>query len=560
MKGPVPRLRLASVLLLAVAATAAPKPNFVVLLSDDMGYSDVGCYGGEIATPNLDTLAAQGLRFTQFYNTGRCCPTRASLLTGLHPHQTGVGHMMEDRGHDGYRGDLNRRCVTLAEALRPAGYRTYAVGKWHVTPGASAKALASTHNWPRQRGFDRFYGTIHGAGSFWDPSALVRDNQLLTVANDPEYQREPFYYTDAISDHAVRFLREHARDHGGQPFLLYVAYTAAHWPMHAKESDIARYRGHYDAGYAATRQARLTKLKELGLLDANWTPAPLAGDWGKVKDREFEARCMEVYAAMVDCMDQGIGRIVAELRQHQQLEDTLLFYLQDNGACAETVGRGTNAPPRPAQPPLMPMAPDESQFGSVPRQTREGWPVRQGYGVLPGPPDTYIAYGREWANVSNTPFREYKHWVHEGGIATPLIVHWPAGIPPARRNTLVHEPGQLPDIMATCLAAAGAAYPAEFNGAKILPLEGRSLLPALAGQPIERDGLFWEHEGNRAVRVGPWKLVAKERTGPWELYDLAADRTEMHNLAAEQPERVRDLATQWESWARRAPVLPWPEK
>lgn len=560
MKGPVPLLCLASLLLLGVVAAAAPKPNFVIILSDDMGYSDVGCYGGEIATPNLDALAAQGLRFTQFYNTGRCCPTRASLLTGLHPHQTGVGHMMEDRGHDGYRGDLNRRCVTLAEALRPAGYRTYAVGKWHVTPGASAQALAATHNWPRQRGFDRFYGTIHGAGSFWDPSALVRDNQPITVANDPEYRPAVFYYTDAISDHAVRFLREHARDHAGQPFLLYVAYTAAHWPMHARETDIARYRGRYDAGYAAIREARLTRLRELGLLDPAWTPAPLLGDWAKVKDPKFEARCMEVYAAMVDCMDQGIGRIVAELRQQRQLDDTLLFYLQDNGGCAETVGRGANAPPRAAQPTLPPMAPEAPQFGSVPRQTRDGWPVRQGYGVLPGPADTYVAYGREWANVSNTPFREYKHWVHEGGIATPLIVHWPAGIAPARRNTLVREPGQLPDIMATCLAAAGADYPAEFNGEKLLPLEGRSLLPALAGQPVERDGLFWEHEGNRAIRVGKWKLVAKGRTGPWELYDMTADRTETHDLAREQPERVRDLAGRWEAWARRAHVLPWPEK
>jgi arylsulfatase len=206
------------------------------------------------------------------------------------------------------------------------------------------------------------------------------------------------------------------------------------------------------------------------------------------------------------------------------------------------------------------MSPDDFQFGSVPKQTRDGWPVRQGYGILPGPKDTYLAYGREWANVSNTPFREYKHWVHEGGIATPLIVHWPSGIPRARRNTLVHEPGQLPDIMATCLAAADAVYPAEFSGQKILPLEGRSLLPALAGNPVERDGLFWEHEGNRAVRVGQWKLVAKGPTGPWELFEMVADRTEMHDLAREHPERVRDLAARWETWARRAHVLPWPPK
>jgi len=230
------------------ASPAEPqgKPNILVILSDDVGYSDIGCYGGEIATPNLDQLAANGLRFTQFYNTARCCPTRASLMSGLHPHQAGVGHMMDDRGHDGYRGRLNRRCVTIAEALQSAGYRSYAVGKWHVTPGQSASALADTNNWPLQRGFDRFYGTIHGAGSYFDPSSLVRDNRLITVANDAGYQPAQFYYTDAIADHAVKFIRDHARNQKDQPFFLYTAFTAAHWPLHAKESDIAKYKGRYD--------------------------------------------------------------------------------------------------------------------------------------------------------------------------------------------------------------------------------------------------------------------------------------------------------------------------
>ena len=227
------------------AATTAQRPNILVILSDDVGFSDIGCYGGEIQTPNLDALARDGLRFTQFYNTARCCPTRASLLTGLHPHQAGVGHMMEDRGHAGYRGRLNRQSVTLAEALKPAGYRSYAVGKWHVTPGQGPKVLAETNNWPLQRGFDRFYGTIHGAGSYFDPSSLVRDNRLITVANDPDYRPATFYYTDAIAEHAVRFLRDHARARKDQPFLLYTAFTAAHWPLHAKESDIAKYKGRY---------------------------------------------------------------------------------------------------------------------------------------------------------------------------------------------------------------------------------------------------------------------------------------------------------------------------
>ncbi len=539
-----------------LAITAAEKPNIIVILADDMGFSDLGCYGGEIRTPHLDALAAGGVRFTQFYNTARCCPTRASLLTGLHPHQAGIGHMMDDRGYDGYRGNLNRRCVTIAEALKPAGYRNYAVGKWHVTPGQSAKDLAEQHNWPLQRGFDRYYGTIHGAGSYWDPSALVRDNRQITAVNDPEYRPREFYYTDAISDHAVRFIREHARDHTAAPFFLYVAFTAAHWPMHAKETDIAKYRGRYDAGYAAIREARWARQKQLGVVDAKWLPVPLVGDWDKVKNREFETRCMEVYAAMVDCMDQGIGRVIAELKQQGQLDNTLILYLQDNGGCAETVGRGTNATARTERPSLPPMPPDDFQYSSTPKQTRDGRPVRMGYGVLPGGPDTYIAYGREWANVSNTPFREYKHWTHEGGISTPLIAHWPAGIAPSRRNALVSEPGQLVDIMATCLDVARAIYPAEHRGEKIKPLEGISLQPAFVGRPLPRNKpLVWEHEGNRAVRDGRWKLVAKENQ-PWELYDLGADRTELHDLAAAQSDRVKTMAATWDAWAARADVLP----
>ena len=551
----------AALVALPVGTPAAPEPpasrppNIIVVLSDDMGFSDIGCYGGEIQTPNLDALAANGVRFTQFYNTARCCPTRASLLTGLYPHQAGIGHMMDDKGLEGYRGNLNRRCVTIAEALKPAGYRNYAVGKWHVTPGQSAKALADQHNWPLQRGFDRYYGTIHGAGSYWDPSALVRDNRQITAANDPEYRPPEFYYTDAISDHAVRFIREHTRDHPAQPFFLYVAYTAAHWPMHAKESDVAKYRGRYDAGYAAIRDARWAKQKQLGVVDARWTPGPLAGDWTQAKDRDFEVRCMEVYAAMVDCLDQGLGRVVAELKQQRQFDNTLILFLQDNGGCAETVGRGTNAAPRELRPTLPPMAPDEFQFSSTPRQTRDGWPVRMGYGVMPGGPDTYIAYGKAWANVSNTPFREYKHWVHEGGIATPLIAHWPNGIPD--RGELRRQPGHLVDILATCLDVAGAKYPAELAGQPITPLEGKSLVPAFSDKPVEREAIFWEHEGNRALRNGPWKLVAKGPAGPWELYNLETDRTEMNDLAAGQPERVKDLAAKWEAWAKRANVLPW---
>lgn len=540
----------------AVRAADVRKPNIVIILSDDMGFSDLGCYGGEIRTPHLDALARRGVRFTQFYNMARCCPTRASLLTGLYPHQAGVGHMMEDRGVDGYRGTLNRRCVTIAEALKPAGYRTYAAGKWHVTPGQTAQALARKDNWPLQRGFDRYYGTIHGAGSYWDPSALVRDNQIITAPSDSEYRPKEYYYTDAIGDHAVKFIRDHSREHKGEPFLLYTAFTAAHWPMHAKEADVAKYKGRYHAGYEAIRTARWARLKKLGLVDPGWKPAPLVGDWSQVKDPAFEERCMEVYAAMVDSMDQAVGRILAELRGQGQFDNTLVLFLQDNGACAELTGRGKNGSERGARPTLPPMSPGDQQFNSQPKQTRDGWPVRQGYGVMPGGPDTYVAYGREWANVSNTPFREYKHWTHEGGISTPLIAHWPAGIAASRRGRLEKTPAHLIDIMATCVDLADANYPTEHGGEGIQPMEGVSLRPLLAGLALQRSQpIFWEHEGNRAVRDGRWKLVAKENQ-PWELYDMERDRTECHDLAGVDPLKVKELAARWDAYAERAHVLP----
>lgn len=556
----LPLLGLAQVI--AGTVGAAERPNILVILADDMGYSDIGCYGGEIRTPTLDALAARGLRFTQFTNTARCCPTRASLLTGLYPHQAGVGHMMNDRGpeHPGYRGDLSPRAPTIAEALRPAGYRCYMVGKWHVT--RHIEADGPKHNWPLQRGFDRFYGMVSGGGSFFDPFTLARGNSLISPFADPEYRPEVYYFTDALTDQAVRFVAEHHRDHRDQPFFVYLAYTAAHWPMHALPEDIARYKGAYDAGHGPVRRARFEKAARLGLIDANQPMAPLAERWEDVANRPREAACMEVYAAMVDRMDQGIGRVVAELKRTEQFDNTLILYLQDNGGCAEVQGRGVTEGrvdgPRAARPSLPPIAPAALPNGLVPPQTRDGYPVRQGPNVVPGPADTYVAYGRGWAGVSNTPFREYKHWVHEGGISTPLIAHWPAGF--AARGELRAQPGHVIDIMATCLDVAGARLPAEREGAPTLPLEGRSLVPAFAGRPIEREALYWEHEGNRAIRVGDWKLVAKGPSGPWELYDLARDRVESRDLAREEPERVRALRAQWEAWAVRAQVLPWISK
>jgi arylsulfatase A-like enzyme len=540
-------------------SAALARPNIIVVLSDDMGFSDLGCYGGEIQTPNLDALARQGIRFTQFYNTGRCCPTRASLLTGLYPHQAGVGHMMADRGREGYRGDLNRQCITIAEALRPAGYRNYAVGKWHVTRHIGLEG--PKHNWPLQRGFDRYYGTIHGGGSYFDPSTLTRDNTPISPFADPEYRPATFYYTDAISDQATRFIAEHHAAHSEKPFFLYVAYTAAHWPMHALPEDIAKYRGKFDAGYEPVRRARFERLKKLGLISKNSALSPQAGDWNGISEAGWEAACMEVYAAMVDRMDQGIGRIVAELKRSRLFDNTVILFLQDNGGCAEAMGRaGTKEHPEQARadrPTLDPLAPTALlPPGSVPPQTRDGYPVLMGRKVMPGPSDTFIAYGRNWANVSNTPFREYKHWVHEGGISTPLIAHWPAGIAAGRRGQLETQPGHLVDIMATCLDLSGAVYPRVFDGQPIQPLEGVSLRAAFQGKPLRRkQPIFWEHEGNRAVRDGRWKLVAKENQS-WELYDLEADRIEGNDLATKNPKRVEELAAKWDIWAARAKVLP----
>ncbi|WP_372809185.1 arylsulfatase [Pontiella sp.] len=547
----------ATIAVLMGTANAAERPNIILIMSDDMGYSDIGCYGGEINTPNLDGLAANGLRYSQFYNSARCCPTRASLLTGLHPHQTGIGHMVEDKGFDGYRGDLNEHCLTIAEVLKPAGYSTYMSGKWHVTKQLFPEDESGKSNWPRQRGFERFYGTILGAGSLWDPTTLVRGNTHITPDNDPEYRpAEPWYYTDAISDNAVRYIREHP---GNNPFFMYVAYTAAHWPMHARERDIVKYKGMYDDGFEPIRKARYEKLKELGLIQKECKRSPTIGNWDKVKDKAWEARNMEVYAAMVDAMDQGIGRIVAELKKQGELENTLILFLQDNGGCAEGgkwLGRGDGGQPRADKPTLPPMDRDELQMEMKNKKTRDGWPVRKGVGVMAGPPDTYISYGKEWANVSNTPFKEYKHYVHEGGISTPLIAHWPKGI--KRKNRIEHQPGQIIDIMATCVDLSGARYPSEFKGHEITPMQGTSLVPTFDGGAIDRDTLYFEHEGNRAIRKGKWKLVAKGANGAWQLYDMDADRSEMNDLAKSNPERVLQLAKEWNDWAVRALVTPGP--
>ena len=512
------------------------RPDIVLVLADDMGFSDIGCYGGEIETPHLDRLARDGVRFTQFYNTARCSPSRASLLTGLHPHQVGVGILNFDDAPDGYPGDLADESVTIAEALAAAGYATYLSGKWHV----SSEMDEPSHSWPTRRGFSRFFGTLEGAGSFYQPRTLTRDE----VNVDEEGEQPGWYYTDAITDEAVGFVREHHRDRPDDPLFLYVAYTAPHWPLHAPDEDIARYDGVFDAGWDRLREERLARLVAEGIVEPGTGLAardPRVPAWDDQPHRDWEALRMQTYAAQVDRMDQGIGRVLASLEEAGRLDDTIVVFLSDNGGCAEEM------PPES-------VAEFVTAFVPLKEHTREGEPVVPGNvpGLRPGPESTYQSYGRAWAHLSNSPFREYKHWVHEGGIATPLIVRWPAGLadPPA----LCRTPAQLVDVMPTLLEAAGATYPSTRAGLDVPPAEGVSLWPAMRGEDVAGRLLHWEHEGNSAVRDGRWKLVRKHGQ-PWELYDVEADRAEQHDRAAEEPEVVQRLAAAYDAWAERCGVL-----
>ena len=512
--------------LLGCAATPdgpRSRPNIVLVMADDLGFSDIGCYGGEIATPNLDRLAADGLRFTQFYNAARCCPTRASLLTGLYPHQTDVGHMVK---RTLYPGDLNRKCVTIAEVLRGAGYATTLSGKWHVTPWPGPD-----HNWPRKRGFDRFYGTIASIRSYYNPPSLSRDDDPLPATTGD------YHYTDAINDNAAAFVREHD---ASRPLFLYVAHTAPHWPLHARAEDIDRIKGKYLKGWDVLRTERHRRLIRMGLVDPRWPLAPRdaqSRSWSGVKLKEWFDHRMAVYAAMVTQMDRGIGKIVAALKAKGMMDNTLLIFLADNGGCAEEIG-------------------PKGRSNNFPLKTRDGRVIRLGNGtdILPGPEDTYATYGLEWSNASNTPFRRFKSFVHEGGIATPFIAHWPGVI---RGGQITHQVGHVIDLMATCLDVAGAEYPSTFGGRDILPLEGKSLLPIFLGREREaHEAIFWEHEGNRAVRMGKWKLVSRHPQ-EWELFDLEADRTELNDLARSRPAKFRELKTAYEKWGARAGVVPW---
>lgn len=516
----------------------ARRPDVLLVLADDMGFSDIASYGGEAHTPALDRLAQGGVRMTQFYNTARCSPSRASLMTGLHPHQVGIGILNFDDSPDGYPGNLAEDCATVAEVLQDAGYATYLSGKWHLAVDMDNPNGA----WPTRRGFDRFFGTLEGAGSFYQPRTLVRDEENI----EEEATAEGWFYTDAISENAVRFLQEHESDTPDDPFFLFLSYTAPHWPLHAHEEDIARYAHRFDEGWDALREQRLERLVKTGIIGPAW---PLSDRdervpaWEDAPDKEWEASRMEVYAAQIDRMDQGIARVLEQLESTGRLENTLVVFLSDNGGCAEEM------PPESVKDFV-------TAFVPLKEVSRTGGQVVPGNvaGLRPGPEETYQSYGRAWANLSNTPFREYKHWVHEGGISTPFIVHWPAGLHDSA-GELCTVPSQLVDVLPTIAEAAGATYPSRRGGRPIPPVEGRSLLPVLRGEANPDRDLFWEHEGNSAVRRGRWKLVRKHRH-PWELYDIEADRTELRNLAPEHPELVTDLERAYQAWADRCGVIP----
>lgn len=504
----------------AAAATSTPKPNIVFILADDLGYSDLGCYGGEIATPNLDSLAYDGLRFTQFYNTTRCWPSRGALLTGYYAQQIHRDALPDLSG--GIRGVRQPWARLLPDFLKPVGYRCYHSGKWHI----DGRALDG--------GFDRSLN-MNNQGNYFTAAGNSIDDKRVTPAAD----ESGYYATIAIADHAIECLKDHAANHSDRPFFHYVAFIAPHFPLHALLQDIAKYRDKYLTGWEAMREARFGRQKEMGLirttlsaLEPNVGPPYTFPDamkklgpgevnrplpWAELTEeqRRFQATKMAIHAAMVDRMDQEIGRIIAQLKAMKVFENTIIFFASDNGASAEIMVRdGGHDPAAP-----------------------------------PGSAKSYLCLGPGFSSASNTPFRRHKTWVHEGGISTPLIVHWPAGI--SAKGKLRHTPAHFIDIVPTVLELADVQKPKEWKGEPIPEAPGRSLVPAFAKDEIvPHESLWWLHEGNRAVRVGDWKLVAA-RDDLWELYDMRTDRAEQVNLAARMPDKVRELEWVWQEQADR---------
>jgi len=507
---------------LSAWAESDSRPNIVLIMADDMGYSDIGCYGGEVRTPNLDRLAAGGLRFSQFYNCALCGPSRASLMTGLYNQQAGIQQ---------WTGLLNDRCVTVFELLKRAGYSTYAVGRLDMT---TADKWHDPENIARY--VDRFFGSTghKGPGNYFKS---VRDGEYCMDGEPFQLPAEGVYKTDLITDYAVEYVGEAASKK--KPFFLYVSHYAPHWPLHAKPEDIAKYRDIYaKAGWDELRERRHRCLIEIGLIDDGWTLPPRDGRapaWEDAQHKSWEAERMAVYAAQIDCLDQNIGRLLDAVREAGVEQDTLVLFLSDNGASDQVWSRPLDRP------------------GSTWRS--DGTPTQVGNSpdIMPGGPDAFVTGGPPWANVSNTPFRQYKATCHEGGIATPLIAYWPGVI--KQGGQITHQVGHIIDIPATCLDVAKVEYPNRFQERNVLPLEGKSLLPIFQGQ--DREGheiLCWNVHGSRAVRMDRWKLVAARGTS-WELYDLESDRTETHDSAGQLPERVETMSAAYQTWAQRCGII-----
>lgn len=507
------KLKLLVVALIAAHISfAQKKPNVIVIMADDLGYADLGCYGSEIPTPNLDKLAQNGVRLTSFYNTARCCPTRAALLTGVYSHQAGIGHMMDDKGadHPAYRGHLNETSVTIAEVMKTAGYFTAMTGKWHV--GQAAGTV------PWKRGFDRSLNAPAGGFYYGDGKNAKVFLNGEELANDSDKLPKNWYSTDLWTDYGLRFIDEAAKDK--KPFMLYLAHNAPHFPLQAPEEDIAKFRGKYLQGWEKLRQQRYEKQIKLGLIDPSWKLPPVNPNvpkWESLSEQEKKRYddMMAIYAAVIYRLDKSIGDLVDGLKKRGVFDDTVILFVSDNGGNAEPGIEGRYE------------------------------------GDKPGDSQSTVFLGQGWAEAACTPFWAYKHHTHEGGISSPGIISWPNGIPASRNGKFEKQPAHIIDIMATLVDLGGAKYPTTFAGQTIQPLEGTSLKPAFTGKPINRKNpIFWEHEGNRAIRDGKWKLVA-EKTEKWQLYDVEKDRTELNDQFEKQPEIAKKLVTKYEAWYKR---------
>lgn len=496
-------------------------PNIIIILADDLGFSDIGPFGGEIDTPHLDRLSDQGVRMSSFYVTPRCSPSRAALLTGHHPHSTGIGVLTTDNRPHGYPGSLSVQVPTLAERLDEHGYTSGVFGKWHL----ASEFVEPSPTWPTRRGFSSFRGILPGATSYYQPPLVEGEDRLPEDELDDD-----FYFTDDITRSGVRFIRENSED----PFFLYMAYTAPHWPLQAREEEIAPYRERFRRSWTALREERLARLRDESIVsgDTQLPEGQSAAEWSAA-ETDWQVERMAVYAAQVTSLDRGVGELLDALEENGIAQDTMVVFCSDNGGCAEELPPGVDA------------------FNEMvcPRMTPDGREITRGNdpSIMPGSALTYQSYGQRWATLSNTPFRMWKRWVHEGGISTPFIVSWPSGgIPSGGR--ISHSTGHVVDIVATVMEAVGGPH----------DTEGTSLLEAWRTPEaiVDSPPLFWEHVGNAAVRRGRWKLV-REWGQEWELYDIAADRAESRDLAGEAPEQVTELEELWSRWAKSHGVIPW---